>query len=227
MLTICFCRPLSAPLVKTMSTFAFKCVPDTQRWQQQSLNEECKEMPSWSYIFKTVRCPNHSIPLLCVVGLLDFVSDSCHTTHTSSPTMYSPHLQRAPFCHFLPAASLLIFPLKSLPHSLCSLSLSHTFFLCISLFHLWPILFIGSLIFLALTLLSLLQSSSISLPSLAWPFLICFFFFCLCLAFVKEYQKVVVSVVSLSISVRPLCRCLSLSMSLSALQIILLGCLPG
>lgn len=90
-------------------------------------------MPSWSYIFKTVRCPNHSIPLLCVVGLLDFVSDSCHTTHTSSPTMYSPHLQRAPFCHFLPAASLLIFPLKSLPHSLCSLSLSHFFSLHLSL----------------------------------------------------------------------------------------------
>lgn len=52
---------------------------------------------------------DHSILLSHVVGFLESVSDNCYTTHTLSLTMYSPHLQRASFCHFLPEASLFIF----------------------------------------------------------------------------------------------------------------------
>lgn len=119
------------------------------------------------------------------------------------------------------------FPLISLPHSLCSLFLSH-FFYRISLFHLWPFLFIGSLIFLALTLLSAERSSSKLLHVSTFPcltFLICFFASASgSLKNIKTSLSPSFHFLSLSgLYVIPF----SLSMSLSALQIIQLGSLPG
>lgn len=127
-----------------------------------------------------------------MVGPLDSLSDSCYT-HTLSLAMYSPLLQRASFCHFLPAFSS--FLLTSLPHSLCSLFLSHSPPPShrIFLFHPWPFLFIGSLIFLALTLLSAELSSSkllhLSPLSLAWPFLSVSFFLPPPLGSLKNIKK--------------------------------------
>lgn len=71
---------------------------------------------------------------------------------------------------------------------------------------------------------SSLLNSSISLLVPARPFLSVL---CLCLAFVKEYQKVSVSAVVGSILAGPCVVLVSLSTSLSAPQIIQLGRLPG
>lgn len=46
--------------------------------------------------------------LLCAVRLLDSFLILYTTAATSSLSVYSPHLQRASFCHFHPAASLFI-----------------------------------------------------------------------------------------------------------------------
>lgn len=98
-----------------------------------------------------------------------------HLLHyTPSLTMYSPHLQRISFCHFLPAANLFILS----KHVFASPALSYSFFHFVSLFHLWPFLFIGSLIFLPLTLLSAELCTSKLLHLASFPcltFIICFF----------------------------------------------------
>lgn len=99
-----------------------------------------------------------------------------HLLHyTPSLTMYSPHLQRISFCHFLPAVNLFILS----KHVFASPTLSYIFFHFVSLFHLWPFLFIGSLIFLPLTLLSAERCTSKLLHLASFPcltFLIRFFF---------------------------------------------------
>lgn len=112
--------------------------------------------------------------------------------------------------------------------------LSHFFFLLhlslflISLFHLWPFLFNGSLIYPALTLLSSPKLFLVSPLSLVWPFsLISFFAPTSCLLQnIKKSTPLVVSLylclpsASVALSPSPMC-------SLSSPQIILLGHLPG
>lgn len=152
-----------------------------------------------------------------------------HLLHyTPSLTMYSPHLQRISFCHFLPAANLFILS----KHVFASPTLSYFFFHFVSLFHLWPFLFIGSLIFLPLTLLSAELCTSKLLHLASFPcltFLICFFF--LSLRFIKEYPKLVVSVCVWPLCPSfSLCLCLSLpyrSSSLSVCQVLLNPCQSG
>lgn len=141
--------------------------PKTSRWHQWSLAEELKGIPP---IFGLI--PPRS---LSVVGPARSWSASCCTTCTLSVTMYSPHLRRASFCHFLHATGLFI----SSARALAAVALLSPSFRLLSLaatlpFIFWPLLFIGSLISPAstLTLLnSILWKSSISFLYLAWPFL--------------------------------------------------------
>lgn len=204
------------PLVKTLSTFAIKYVPDTLCWHHQSFCEECIEIPPCSFISND-QTPNISIPLFCVVGLLDSVSDSCHIiSHyvfssslgsivLSLPSCCQPfHLFRSHLCN---------------THS--SLPIFLIFFHCISLFHLWPFLLNGSLIFLALTSLSA-ELSPPKLPHVSslscFTFLICFFSLCLMFHGLA------------SVSLLSLCLCFSLpyrSSSWAVCQVTLNLCQPG
>lgn len=152
-----------------------------------------------------------------------------HLLHyTPSLTMYSPHLQRISFCHFLPAANLFILS----KHVFASPTLSYFFFILSLSFIFDPFSSLGHWSFClspCSLLSSVLPNSSTSLLSLAWPFLSVFF--CLSLRFIKEYPKLVVSV-----CVWPLCPSFSLclclflpyrSSSLSVCQVLLNPCQSG
>lgn len=141
-------------------------------------------------------------PWLCKRQLPHYTHLISHYVSSSSPE--SIVLSLPSFSSFL---------LTSLPHSVF---LSH-FFHCTSLFHLWPFLFIESLIFLALTLLSAKLSSPklfhlSSFPCLTFLILL-IFFFCLCLVFVL-YQKVADSVIALPVHIWPLPFTFSIYVSL-------------
>lgn len=98
-----------------------------------------------------------------------------HLLHyTPSLTMYSPHLQRISFCHFLPAANLFILS----KHVFASPTLSYFFSILSLSFIFDPFSSLGHWSFClspCSLLSSVLPNSSTSLLSLAWPFLSVFF----------------------------------------------------
>lgn len=215
MLTIYICRPLSVPLLKTLSWHTV-LTPAIILWRMH-------RNPPCSFISND-QTPNISIPLFCVVGFLDSVSDSCHIiSHyvfssplesivLSLPSCCQPfHLFRLHLCNthsslpiflifFIASLSFIFDPFSSMGHwsfwlSPCSL------------------------------LSSLLLNSPISPLYLASPFSSVFLASALCS--LKNIKKSL-SRSFLLLSWPGLCLiAFSLSVFLSALQIIQLGRLPG
>lgn len=173
-----------------------------------------------------VGSPSYLILLSHIAGPCDSLCDICYTTHHLSLCILLISREYLFVTSFL-QPTFSSFPNTSLPHPLCRI-----FFHFVSLFHLWPFLFIGSLIFLPLTLLSAELCTSKLLHLASFPcltFLICFF--CLSLRFIKEYPKLVVSVCVWPLCPSfSLCLCLSLpyrSSSLSVCQVLLNPCQSG